>query len=1026
MKKSLFTLTTLIVFVFLLLPAWAGAATYTKYVATAGSDVATGDVGFPWATVAKVNDFIDATIAATDTLTVYFNKGDTWSSGEGIGYHSGAYADWPGTNTLTIDAYGDGDLPVFDAHGIGRHVVEIADADLDTLTIQNIRFEGQPADNRNAIGEIFYVDTVTIDNIEIDGHATGTGYLIGDDGIKVFYGNGTVEYKNCNIQNLGPDTIPMEQGTGVGGDCLALYIANKLSGSISVHDNIVHDINADSLQIRACVVSGSIYKNTFYNCGENAVDLKRTSNTEIYENEFYREVGFTGLGGSGPDHAFVVIHPSEEGGYMTGRPYSSDNNIVRDNYIHDDPGGYGVMIPGTVLGYGCTGNKIYRNWFENMARWVNYRTGSQGTQFYNNICIDAIEYGVYENNNDPNCVFDNNTFINNASMGVMVQLAYSNSTYENNLFYQTDSDDLILYELSGTPTFTHNLFFNATAGDQNIINWKGTVYTEAQQAAWRTAGHTGARFENPDFNNFGADEFWGTSGGGTVDNGTTLALTANGLDSTSTWTPSISVVTIARSENDGHDIGAYEYDSSLPPVGGPIGTYLAAWGGDYPSDTDKMWINSGASTKDGAITGMTVNSTYMVDGVNGGYSDGTSGNEIGYAISSSDIWSSAEGTIWVKVRPVTTSVYNPTRFFNIYVDINNKFDLGCNTAGQLSLRHIGQSGNGTQLTTTTITDDTPHIVGFAWRASDNHLAIKLDAEDWVEDTADTINVFAVEPTELKIGGQGATNDPFWIDSLSIHSTYQAAMPDWSASGPPTFTDIVIINDIDGTPTVTENPTATWSDGTPRDIGLKLSEQIINFGNPDQSRVKAMTGPLPTDYTWINYNRQIQISGDWYIAIKYTPQAGDRWATEFSFENTAAFDLHTAIMEDGDGNALVTTLPRADIGGTGAITLGLNDTFTVGSGKDFETLAGFVQVAGDRLKLCDDTLSAESYTVIANDVLMYGAGLRSMDALVINANNFRSRCIDFSSVTDNGSNNKVIEGCVYPTHMTILQHLEGTL
>ena len=69
---------------------------------------------------------------------------------------------------------------------------------------------------------------------------------------------------------------------------------------------------------------------------------------------------------------------------------------------------------------------------------------------------------------------------------------------------------------------------------------------------------------------------------------------------------------------------------------------------------------------------------------------------------------------------------------------------------------------------------------------------------------------------------------------------------------------------------------------------------------------------------------------------------------------------------------------------------------------------------------------ESYTVIANDVLMYGAGLRSMDALVINANNFRSRCIDFSSVTDNGSNNKVIEGCVYPTHMTILQHLEGTL
>ena len=84
------------------------------YVATSGSDSASGLSGAPWQTIAKVNA---ATFAPGDNI--YFNRGDTWTGDELIPSVSGTAG-----SPITFGAYGSGALPIIDGNGTAEHNID--------------------------------------------------------------------------------------------------------------------------------------------------------------------------------------------------------------------------------------------------------------------------------------------------------------------------------------------------------------------------------------------------------------------------------------------------------------------------------------------------------------------------------------------------------------------------------------------------------------------------------------------------------------------------------------------------------------------------------------------------------------------------------------------------------------------------------------------------------------------------------------------------------------------------------------
>ena len=112
MKKLL--LTTLLI---LLLPVWAGAATYNWYFSddatgnAAGNDT-TGDgsIGTPWKTLAKAKTQIDA-VNSDDIVNLFFDRSDIWSVATG---QNSVFTVWNSDPIVNIDAYGTGDRPIFD------------------------------------------------------------------------------------------------------------------------------------------------------------------------------------------------------------------------------------------------------------------------------------------------------------------------------------------------------------------------------------------------------------------------------------------------------------------------------------------------------------------------------------------------------------------------------------------------------------------------------------------------------------------------------------------------------------------------------------------------------------------------------------------------------------------------------------------------------------------------------------------------------------------------------------------------
>jgi len=191
--------------------------------------------------------------------------------------------------------------------------------------------------------------------------------------------------------------------------------------------------------------------------------------------------------------------------------------------------------------------------------------------------------------------------------------------------------------------------------------------------------------------------------------------------------------------------------------------------------------------------------------------------------------------------------------------------------------------------------------------------------------------------DIHIGAYG-TPESYWdglIDGMRVYDkvlsfsqmdTLRDQLPTITAIGIATVTAGVVTfydNPDTGTPATldaiessTGNPGWYWA--------VQLSEQLGPYATPTPSQFRWDSGPIiATSYNDSEYYGHLPDDGGTYYLL-YTPNllAGHRAVHPQAYGTTAAdfIILNDAVLEDGDGNPLDLTFATVDIDGTGTITI----------------------------------------------------------------------------------------------------------
>ncbi len=470
------------------------------FVKNGGSDSADGKSDVTaWKTIAKVNAFAK-TPGFKNGDTINLKRGCTWSNNETLGY-DGTTVNWGTINGLTIQAYGTGDKPWLD--GNTQRPISIIAGNITNLTIKDIDISGGDWWSSGwfeANLRLANVSGIIIDGVDFNGHKGATDNGITGAIIVTDYGTGNLEIKNCKIQNvIGIGGTLKEWGEGV--DACGMMVGRKTSGTISIHDNIIHDVESDCIQFYGAETTTNIYNNKMYNFGENALDFKGSYDTTIYNNEFYR--GDYGLAGSGGGTGNVVFHDHPTYGYVC------RNAVIRDNYFHTTDYIGLRLISGRDF-------EIYRNYFKDCTNAIQMHTNSNVKVYYNvfNLAVGAYSAQALDaainatTGTKTNCSVFNNTFYlgNNHRYGIYSR--HSGMSYQNNIFYTTynNSSCYPLYVTDNTsPTVSHNCYYNPN--HTNRVNWNGVVYNSSKLQQFRNDIDSGAIFSDPIFKNVNTGDF---------------------------------------------------------------------------------------------------------------------------------------------------------------------------------------------------------------------------------------------------------------------------------------------------------------------------------------------------------------------------------------------------------------------------------------------------------------------------------------------------------------------------------------
>lgn len=216
---------------------------------------------------------------------------------------------------------------------------------------------------------------------------------------------------------------------------------------------------------------------------------------------------------------------------------------------------------------------------------------------------------------------------------------------------------------------------------------------------------------------------------------------------------------------------------------GCTGTYKLCWTGDYSGDTDKGCINSGATTKDGTVTGLTINATYGQSG-NGALAD-TTGDRILYTRTGSDEINTDEGTMKCAIKVPSLSSTN--YLFGTNYDQYSRIVLSILSNREIKGWHVGSSGNivsvvsnnvdGDCASSITVPTNTWTNVYLAWSKSSNQIAVKIGANNWCNDgDSDSVASLVNAPTTVGFGDVGSIGlvDYYYMDDCKVSGTYKDA------------------------------------------------------------------------------------------------------------------------------------------------------------------------------------------------------------------------------------------------------------
>jgi len=213
------------------------------------------------------------------------------------------------------------------------------------------------------------------------------------------------------------------------------------------------------------------------------------------------------------------------------------------------------------------------------------------------------------------------------------------------------------------------------------------------------------------------------------------------------------------------------------PIDCPSGTYLFAWNGDYPADTDKGCFTNGTVQKDGTLSGGTISTDYGQTGY--GFRKTANNQYLQWAVSGNDGINPAVGTMWMSVYVVDDGARTENTVFESYVGSADFIAVASMATNYLCAWYYGNSsGNSLCSNPGTLSVGVWTRIAYSWDDSNNLHSYKIGAGSWVQES-EAINTWISAADKILIGesGTGGTEtDTIYIDNVFILSTYQAGDP----------------------------------------------------------------------------------------------------------------------------------------------------------------------------------------------------------------------------------------------------------
>lgn len=515
----------------------------TYYVdATSGSDSSSGtSTSSPWQTISNVNTAIDSgVIQAGDT--VYFKRGETFSGSLDVDV-SGSSG-----NVITFGAYGSGNKPIIDATGnasaidlTGRSYITIDNLNLKNATTQavyfyndgsNITVTNTDVDNTTSA---FHINTGAFSNVTIQtSTVTNSSY-----GLQIA--------STTSVSDLTVDEMTANSGTnGVliadSGTFENVTISNS---TFSQHSGRGVSISGThtNLTLDSVVANSNGGDGLLISSGAGTI-----SNLTVSDGTYNSNVG-TGL----------ILYGTGSPANITNTEASSnqwDGFSLKDNWTGvvydgctansngvDGIGGDGDGFTGHENNEATIKNSIARN---NKQGNVSYVGNSSATIEYNEFTLETatVHGSVWVTGTGDFWIY-NNVIYNALQNGSGIEIGGAevrNVTIKNNVVYGFN------YGI-----FQDTPYASVVTEDYNIAYNYGTKGWHGLSVGDHDIRGSNSFSEDPIFTDSGSLDFTLQSNSPAIDTGTDVSLTTD-------------ILGTSVPQGDNPDIGAYEYDDTLPTI----------------------------------------------------------------------------------------------------------------------------------------------------------------------------------------------------------------------------------------------------------------------------------------------------------------------------------------------------------------------------------------------------------------------------------------------------------------------------